>query len=83
MNSKELYAIREWAPLTDVFDRIPTSINRGFFPADVNITSVDAAEEFLALGSDVGIVFWYNRYSGQIQKLKSEVSEVYRYTSQQ
>lgn len=73
MNSKELYAIREWAPLTDVFDRIPTRISRGLFPADLNITCIDAIEEFIALGSDAGIVFWYNRYSGQIQKLKSEV----------
>uniref|UniRef100_A0A1I8N152 HPS5-like beta-propeller domain-containing protein n=1 Tax=Musca domestica TaxID=7370 RepID=A0A1I8N152_MUSDO len=72
MNSKELYAIREWAPLTDVFDRIPTRISRGLFPADLNITCIDAIEEFIALGSDAGIVFWYNRYSGQIQKLKSE-----------
>ncbi|XP_073846527.1 WD repeat-containing protein CG11141 [Musca autumnalis] len=72
MNSKELYAIREWAPLTDVFDRIPTKISRGLFPADLNITCIDGIEEFLALGSDAGIVFWYNRYTGQIQKLKSE-----------
>ncbi|XP_061392764.1 WD repeat-containing protein CG11141 [Musca vetustissima] len=72
MNSKELYTIREWAPLTDVFDRIPTRISRGLFPADLNITCVDAIEEFIALGSDAGIIFWYNRDSGQIQKLKSE-----------
>lgn len=73
MNPKELYAIREWAPLTDVFDRIPTRINRGLFPADLNITCIDAEEDFLALGSDAGIVFWYNRFTGQIQKLKAEV----------
>uniref|UniRef100_A0A1I8PQD9 WD repeat-containing protein CG11141 n=1 Tax=Stomoxys calcitrans TaxID=35570 RepID=A0A1I8PQD9_STOCA len=73
MNSKELYAIREWAPLTDVFDRIPTRINRGLFPADLSITCVDVVDdEFIALGSDAGIVFWYNRYTGVIQKLKAE-----------
>lgn len=73
MNSKELYSIREWAPLTDVVDRIPTRINRGLFPADLNITCIDAVEEFFALGTDAGMVFWYNRETGQIQKLKAEV----------
>ncbi|XP_075166840.1 WD repeat-containing protein CG11141 [Haematobia irritans] len=72
MNCKELYAIREWAPLTDVLDRIPTRINRGLFPADLNITSIDVVDDFIALGSDAGIVFWYNRFTGQIQKLKAE-----------
>lgn len=73
MNLKELYSIREWAPLTDVLDRIPTRINRGLFPADLSITCIDAIEEFLALGTDAGIVFWYNRQTGQIQKLRPEV----------
>ncbi|KNC24193.1 WD repeat-containing protein, partial [Lucilia cuprina] len=74
MNSKELYSIREWAPLTDVLDRIPTRINRGLFPADLNITCIDAVEEFFALGTDAGIVFWYNRQNGDIQKLKAETT---------
>lgn len=55
MNSKEFYSIREWAPLTNVVDRIPTRINRGLFPADLNITCIDAVEEFLELGTDAGI----------------------------
>ncbi|XP_065369566.1 WD repeat-containing protein CG11141 [Calliphora vicina] len=74
MNSKELYSIREWAPLTDVLDRIPTRINRGLFQADLNITCIDAVEEFFALGTDAGMVFWYNRQTGDIQKLKAETT---------
>uniref|UniRef100_A0A1A9WR45 WD repeat-containing protein CG11141 n=1 Tax=Glossina brevipalpis TaxID=37001 RepID=A0A1A9WR45_9MUSC len=72
MDSRELYSIREWAPLTDVLDRIPTRIKRGLFLSDLNITCIDALEQFFALGSDAGTVFWYNRSSGQVQKLKSD-----------
>uniref|UniRef100_A0A1B0AGG1 WD repeat-containing protein CG11141 n=1 Tax=Glossina pallidipes TaxID=7398 RepID=A0A1B0AGG1_GLOPL len=65
---RELYSIREWAPLTDILDRI----NRGLFLVDLNITCFDALKKFLALGSDAGKVYWYNRTSGQVQKLKSD-----------
>ncbi|EDW00950.1 WD repeat-containing protein CG11141 [Drosophila grimshawi] len=71
-SSKEL-CLREWAPLTGIMELIPTA-RRGFFQANLNITCVDAAEDFLALGSDAGIVFWYNRRSGEMQKLKAEVA---------
>ncbi|XP_050324124.1 WD repeat-containing protein CG11141 [Bactrocera neohumeralis] len=74
MNSKELYSIREWAPLTDIMEKIPVRMIRalGIFPADLNITCVDAISEFIALGSDAGIVFWYDRYTGELQKLRTE-----------
>ncbi|KAH8418432.1 hypothetical protein KR222_010247 [Zaprionus bogoriensis] len=71
-NSKEL-CLREWAPLTEIMELIPAA-RRGFFPANLNITCIDAIEDFLALGSDAGIIFWYNRRSGEMQKLKAEVS---------
>uniref|UniRef100_A0A6P4FH71 WD repeat-containing protein CG11141 n=1 Tax=Drosophila rhopaloa TaxID=1041015 RepID=A0A6P4FH71_DRORH len=73
-SSKELCSIREWAPLTEVIDHIPARLQRGFFPANLNLTCVDATEEFLAVGSDAGIVFWYNRHTGEMQKLKAEVA---------
>ncbi|KMY91978.1 WD repeat-containing protein CG11141 [Drosophila simulans] len=73
-SSKELCSIREWAPLTEVIERIPARLQRGFFPANLNLTCVDATEEFLAMGSDAGIVFWYNRRTGEMQKLKAEVA---------
>ncbi|KAH8299751.1 hypothetical protein KR044_005474 [Drosophila immigrans] len=71
-NSKEM-CLREWAPLTEIMELIPAA-RRGFFPSNLNITCVDAVEDFLALGSDAGLVFWYNRRSGEMQKLKAEVS---------
>ncbi|TDG44671.1 hypothetical protein AWZ03_008906 [Drosophila navojoa] len=73
MASRTDFCLREWAPLTEIMELIPTA-RRGFFPANLNVTCVDAVEDFLALGSDAGIVFWYNRRSGEMQKLKAEVS---------
>ncbi|KAH8373116.1 hypothetical protein KR009_012125 [Drosophila setifemur] len=73
-SNKELCSIREWAPLTDLIDRIPARLQRGFFAANLNLTCVDASEEFLAVGSDAGIIFWHNRRSGEMQKLKAEVA---------
>ncbi|KAH8331737.1 hypothetical protein KR074_010628 [Drosophila pseudoananassae] len=73
-SSKELCSIREWAPLTELIDRIPARLQRGFFPANLNLTCVDASEDFLAVGSDAGIVFWHNRRTGEMQKLKAEVA---------
>ncbi|KAL9913836.1 WD repeat-containing protein CG11141 [Glossina fuscipes fuscipes] len=72
---RELYSIREWAPLTDILDRI----NRELFLTDLNITCFDALEKFLALGSDAGKVYWYNRTSGQVQKLKSDSTHPIKY----
>lgn len=82
MNAKELYSIREWAPMTEIIERIPARVQKGLFPMDLNITCIDAVPEFLALGSDAGIVFWYNRFNGEVQKLRAEVSflEIHRHS---
>lgn len=63
----------EWFPLNDVFQKIPLKIQKGFFFVDLNVTCVDAVDEFIALGSDAGIVFWFNRRTSQVQKLRTEV----------
>lgn len=65
--------LREWQPVTDVLLKIPTKIQKGLFFQELNITCIDALPEFLALGSDVGIIFWYNRNTGNTQKLRTEV----------
>lgn len=73
MDADNINNLREWAPLTDLLSKIPTRIQKTFFYQDVNITCIDVLSDFIALGSDVGIVFWYNRSTGNVQKLRSEV----------
>lgn len=69
----DLRNLREWQPINDVFEKIPPKIQKGFFFQELNITCIDALPEYLVLGSDVGIIFWYNRQNGNVQKLRTEV----------
>lgn len=71
----DLQNLREWQPIDDVFAKIPPKIQKGFFAQELSITCVDILPEYLALGSDVGIVFWYNRQNGNVQKLRTEVRD--------
>lgn len=65
--------LREWSPLTDLLEKIPAKIQRGLFSYNFNITCVDILPDFIALGTDIGIVLWYNRTSGDLKKLRCEV----------
>lgn len=67
--------LREWYSINDVLQKIPSKIQKGLFLHELNLTCIDAVCEFLVFGSDVGIVFWYNRKSGKIQELRTEVND--------
>uniref|UniRef100_A0A182WF40 WD repeat-containing protein 55 homolog n=1 Tax=Anopheles minimus TaxID=112268 RepID=A0A182WF40_9DIPT len=64
--------LREWSPLVELVNKIPSSVQRGLLFHDVSITCVDLVEEFIALGSNVGLVFWYNRKTGAIERLATD-----------
>lgn len=68
-----LHNLREWQPIDDVSQKIPSKVQRGFFYQELNVTCIDVLSEYLGLGSDVGIIFWYNRRNGNVQKLRTEV----------
>lgn len=63
--------LREWVPLTDLLEKI--TVQKSFFYQDLSITCIDVLSDFIALGSDSGIIFWYNRADSSVQKLRSEV----------
>ncbi|XP_062555698.1 WD repeat-containing protein CG11141 [Armigeres subalbatus] len=66
--------LREWSPLVSLVNKIPVTVQRGLLFHDVSITCVHLVDEFIALGSNVGIVFWYNRKSGAVERLQTEHS---------
>lgn len=66
--------LREWSPLVNLVNKIPVTVQRGLLFHDVSITCVDLVDEFIALGSNVGIVFWYNRKTGSVERLQTEHS---------
>lgn len=67
-------SLREWAPLSDLFNRLPGKSPVGLFFQDVKLTCVDVLPEFIALGTNLGIVYWYDRKSKDLQRLRCEVS---------
>nr|CAD7419960.1 unnamed protein product [Timema poppensis] len=64
--------LREWAPLTDLLGQIPIKAQRGLFTQELNLTCVDALPEFLVVGTNMGLVYWYNRKAGDLQRLRFE-----------
>lgn len=64
--------LREWAPL-ELFSKLPTRTQVGLFYYEVKLTCVDVLPEFLALGTNVGIVYWYDRQRKEMQRLRCEV----------
>ena len=57
---------REWSPLEYLLSRIPPI---GKFGKDQNITSIASTPYFIALGTNCGSVFWYNRSDDSLQRL--------------
>lgn len=69
----EIRDLREWNPLPELHAQIPLRVQRNLFLQDLSITCVQVLEEFVILGSDAGIVFWFNRSKGEMQRLHTEV----------
>ncbi|XP_030036044.2 WD repeat-containing protein CG11141 [Manduca sexta] len=66
--------VREWTPCSHILNLIPPRIQTGIFSSELCLTCVDAVTEYIALGTNVGLVYWYDRKKGTIQKLKCETS---------
>ncbi|XP_018575752.1 WD repeat-containing protein CG11141 [Anoplophora glabripennis] len=64
--------LREWAPLTDLFSKLPSKSQSGIFQQEIKLTCVDVLPEFLALGTNIGIVYWFDRKKKDIQRLRCE-----------
>ncbi|RZC43344.1 WD repeat-containing protein, partial [Asbolus verrucosus] len=65
-----------WAPLTDLFNKLPTRLQTGIFTQDVKLTCIDVLPEFLALGTNLGLVYWYDRKKKDLQRLRCEKQNV-------
>lgn len=66
--------LREWQPLADLLAKIPAKCARGLIiPQELSLTCVAGVPEFVAVGTDAGLVFWYNRSTGDMQRLRCDV----------
>lgn len=64
--------LREWSPLTNLLQQIPIKLQNGLFTQNINFTCIDALPEFIAIGTNCGLVYWYNRETGDLQRLRCE-----------
>jgi len=70
--------LREWAPLAVLLQQIPAKIQNGIFTQDISFTCIDALTEFIAIGTNHGLVYWYNREKQDLQRLRCEVLEKFQ-----
>ncbi|KAK0077997.1 hypothetical protein PV325_003188 [Microctonus aethiopoides] len=64
--------LREWSPLTNLLQQIPAKLQNGIFTQDIIFTCIDVLPEFIAIGTNCGIVYWFDRESGDLQRLRCE-----------
>lgn len=63
---------REWSPLLALLSKIPSRVHRGLFGYDLNLTCVAAHPRFLVLGTNAGLVYWYDRQKQDLERLWCE-----------
>lgn len=66
--------LQEWSPLTQLVQQIPLKVPKGLFSQNLNLTCLDVISEYIALGTNSSLVYWYSRASGELQRLRLEVS---------
>jgi hypothetical protein len=69
--------LREWGPMYELLSRIPLKAQKGLVTLDLKLTCVAAAAEFLAIGTNVGLVYWYNRKLDLLERLKTQVGNLF------
>lgn len=70
----EIRIPKEHAFLDYLLSQIPKKAQKGMLiQCDLHIISLDANEFFIALGSNVGVVFLYNRKTKEIERLRTHV----------
>lgn len=62
--------LKEFAPLTHLLSQIPQHAQRGLSKVDVKLTCLDVIAEYIAIGSNVGVVFLYDRTKNTVTRLK-------------
>lgn len=84
MEEREYLELREWTPLTDLWQHIPATLSKSLIlTQEVHVTCLSAADEFIAIGSNCGLIFWYNRAKRTVVRLKCDVRRWWRIESVQ
>ncbi|XP_038599220.1 tectonin beta-propeller repeat-containing protein 2 [Tachyglossus aculeatus] len=63
---------KEFCPLYYLLNAIPTKIQKGFRSIVVYLTALDTNEDYIAVGSSIGMLYLYCRQSNQMKKYNFE-----------
>lgn len=74
--SEGIRELKEWTSSSKLLREIPLTVRRGLFLETVNLTCVDAVSEYIAVGTNLGVVYWYNRETHNMQRLRPEVINI-------
>ena len=78
-------SLREWSQQINLLSKIPEKAQKGFMTLDLHLTCIGVISDYIALGTNVGLIYWYNRKQDSLERLKFEVSdgknECYRITN--
>ncbi|ODM97592.1 Tectonin beta-propeller repeat-containing protein 2 [Orchesella cincta] len=68
-------SLKEWSTLINLLARIPVKAQKGLSSMDLKLTcisTISGSEEILVIGTNVGIVYWYNRKTDVLDRLRCE-----------
>lgn len=70
----DVETLKEYEPLTELLSQVPKKVQRGLQTQieTLEISCFDANQDFIALGSNIGIVFLYDRSKHTIERLRSD-----------
>ena len=66
----------EHEELSHLLALLPAKVIRGLFTVDVTLSSLDVSSEYIAVGTNVGVVYLYDRPSKVLSKLNTNVSNL-------
>jgi len=66
---------REWSPLSNLLAKIPLKAQKNYATMDLSFTCIAVDSKFLAIGTNVGLLYWYDREHDLLERLKIEVTK--------
>lgn len=69
----ELSGLREYSSVSYCLNKIPLKVRRGLSIVEVQFKCFDVVEEFIAIGTNIGVIYWCNRKTNEIERLRPEV----------
>ncbi|XP_074662450.1 tectonin beta-propeller repeat-containing protein 2-like [Tubulanus polymorphus] len=63
--------LREFEPLNKLLKILPHRAQKGLFTVEVRYSCIDVCDEYIAVGSNIGVVFLYDRKKETLQRLNT------------